>query len=99
MLEEIRSLKKDSLFSYKDITILCNSRNRVSLVAEYLSENEIPVISDEGLLLKQSKKVNLIIAFLMYLKNQEDAIARSVIILYLQKNILKLHSCMLKIIN
>ena len=92
MLEEIRSLKKDCLFSYKDITILCNSRNRVSLVAEYLSENEIPVISNEGLLLKQSKKVNLIIAFLMYLKNQEDAIARSVIILYLQKNILTSYS-------
>ena len=68
---------------FYNIAILCNSRKRVALVAEYLSASDIPVFSNEGLLLKNSEKVNLIISCFMYLQDSDNIIARTAIINYL----------------
>ena len=89
MRDEINKLTNENGFSFKDITILCNSRKRVSLVAEYLSASGIAVISNEGLLLQNSNKVNLVISCLKYLQNTNNVIAKSAIVAHLQNTTLR----------
>lgn len=86
MISEIKKLTKENNYSYKDIAILCNSRKSVSLVSESLSASEIPVISNEGLLLNKSEKVSTLISILKYLQNPSDNIAKSVIAGYVLNN-------------
>ena len=83
MIAEIKKLKAENNYNFKDVTILCNSRKSVALVAESLSNSQIPVISNEGLLLNKSEKVNVLIAILQYLQNPKSAIAKTVIAEYL----------------
>ena len=100
MIAEISKLVQNNNYSYKDVTILCNSRKRVALVAEALSLVKIPVISNEGLLLSKSDKVNALIALLFYLQNPKDDIAKSVISAYLFAHVLvgeNLHELNLKV--
>jgi ATP-dependent exoDNAse (exonuclease V) beta subunit len=85
MTSEIKKITTLNNYAYKDITILCNSRKNVALVAENLSENGIPVISNEGLLLSKSDKVNILIAILRYLQNKTDDISKVVIAEYVWK--------------
>lgn len=86
MVDEIQTLTKLHNYNFKNITILCNSRKSVSLVAEYFSKNGIPVISNEGLLLANSEKIKTIIAILQYLKEKQNTIAKVVIAEYLFYN-------------
>lgn len=83
MIAEIQKLHEENNYKYKDIAILCNSKKRVAMVAESLSEANIPVISNEGLLLNKSEKVNVLIAILRYLQNSSDAISKTIIVDYL----------------
>jgi len=87
MIEEINKITSENNFNYKDITILCNSRKRVSLVAERLSQNGIDVVSNEGLLINSSSKIRLIISVLKYLMDRSDNISKAYIINYLQSEI------------
>ena len=77
MLLEIKKLTKENNYCFRDIAILCNSRKRVALTAQFLAENNIDVVSNEGLLLKKSEKVKFLIASLFYLQNKEDKIAKA----------------------
>ena len=86
MVDEIQTLTKLHNYNFKNITILCNSRKSVSLVAEYFSKNGLPVISNEGLLLANSEKIKTIIAILQYLKEKQNTIAKVVIAEYLFYN-------------
>ena len=100
MEDEIYKLVTENNYSYNDVTILCNSRKRVALVAEALSLAKIPVISNEGLLLSKSDKVNALISMLSYLRNPKDSISKSVISVYLFTHILQtenLHNLNLKV--
>ena len=83
MVDEIQKLITLYKYNFKNITILCNSRKSVSLVAEYFSKNGIPVISNEGLLLASSEEIKTIIAILQYLKEKQNTIAKVVIAEYL----------------
>jgi ATP-dependent exoDNAse (exonuclease V) beta subunit len=85
---EVNKLITENNYSYKDITILCNSRKSVAMVAEFLSVSKIPVISNEGLLLSKSPKVNVLVALLTYLQNPKDAISKSVVSEYLFNSVL-----------
>ncbi len=89
MIAEIKKLIIENDYNFKDITILCNSGRSVEMVAESLSASKIPVISNEGLLLNKSLKVNVIIAILQYLQNPKSTIAKTVIVDYLFKTCLK----------
>jgi len=89
MISEIKKLNNENNYSYEDITILCNSRKSVAMVAESLTLNNIPVISNEGLLISKSDKVNALIAILQYLQNAKNDIAKTVITDYLFSTILK----------
>ena len=76
MLSEIKKITSSNKYLYSDISILCNTKRSVSIVAEYFAENDIPVISNEGLLLKNSSRVNLIVSVLKFLQNNDDQISK-----------------------
>ena len=44
-------------YSYKDITILCNTHNDIAEVAEFLSFRNIPIVSNDGLSISKSLEV------------------------------------------
>ena len=88
MLAEINKLVNENNYSLRDITILCNSRKRVALTARFLIENDIDVVSNEGLLLYSSEKVKLLISSFYYLQNQGNKIAKASMMEYFQKTVL-----------
>ena len=83
MVDEIKQLTTLYNYNFKNITILCNSRKSVSLVAEHFSKSGIPVISNEGLLLGNSQEIKTLIAILQYLQEKQNTIAKVVIAEYL----------------
>mgnify|MGYP001200131321 CR=1 FL=1 len=85
MISEICKLTTVNNYSYKNITILCNSRKSVALVAENLSANGIPVISNEGLLLSRSDKVKVLISMLQHLQNKQDDVPKVIIAEYVYR--------------
>lgn len=78
MLIRIRELIQELLehgFSKGDITILVRYNTEGSLVANYLHQEGIEVISPEAILLKSSEKVMLIISTLQYLIHNDNKVA------------------------
>ena len=75
ILNDINSLKEKG-FKYKDITILVRNNTDGSKIAEYLSDNGVPVVSSDSILLKSSDKVRLIILTLKYLLDDKNNITR-----------------------
>lgn len=76
MLHRIKELIKDLTgkgFKKNDITILVRKNKTGSLIANYLNENGIDVVSAESILLKTSDKVQLIISTLDYLIHDDNA--------------------------
>lgn len=70
-------------FEYSDIVLLTRKRNEGILLANYLIENGIPIISSETLLLNNSDDVNFIINILKLLKNFKDKEARFHVLHYI----------------
>ena len=102
MMLEIKKLCKQNNYIFNDITILCNSKKSVALVAEYLTTNNVPVISNEGLLLNKSQKVNVLISILQFLQNSKNNIAKAVVVDYLSNEKLtnhNLHELNIKLCN
>ena len=77
---EIEHLIKERNFNYSDIAILCNSRKSVSFISEGLSELDIPLISNQGLCIDSSKKVQELILFCRCLLDENDLISKSFLI-------------------
>ena len=71
ILETIEALDKKG-FKRKDICILTRKKSEGVAIAEYLSENSVPVISSESLLLSQSAEVRFIVDILSFSINPED---------------------------
>ena len=87
LIEEIKKITSNSSdINYKDIAILCNSRTSVSMVSNSLMEEQIDVISNDGLLIYSSDKVNLLISILYYLSDSNNNVAKASIISYLDSN-------------
>ncbi|MCX2678937.1 UvrD-helicase domain-containing protein [Galbibacter sp. EGI 63066] len=59
-------------FEYQDICVLTRTKNQGSTIADYLSEQGIPIISSESLLLKNDKKVDFIIQLISYFNQPDD---------------------------
>ena len=70
-------------FRHRDIAILCRKNKEASLIAGYLLERGINVISAESLLLSSSPNVNFLIACLSILNNPKDKISLTEITRYL----------------
>jgi len=70
-------------FAFKDIAILVRRNSEGSQIADFLSKNNIKVISSDSLLLSASREVNFIFSFLCFLHDTNNSIARTEIIEYL----------------
>ncbi|RLD71014.1 MAG: hypothetical protein DRJ10_19785, partial [Bacteroidetes bacterium] len=70
----VDELKKNN-FQEKDICILCRTTKSTTTIASYLIENGYNVISSESLLLSNSPKVRLIIAFFKMLVYPDNELA------------------------
>jgi ATP-dependent exoDNAse (exonuclease V) beta subunit len=64
-------------FEYKDIVILTRKRSHGIEVANYLTEQGIPLLSSETLMIQNATEVRLIIYLLKYLKNNADLEAKA----------------------
>jgi ATP-dependent exoDNAse (exonuclease V) beta subunit len=76
MLDRIKELIEELSgkgFNKSDITILVRSNRTGSMIANYLNDNGIDVVSAESILLKSSDKVQLIIHTLDYLIHDDNA--------------------------
>jgi len=74
-------------FQYKDIVILTRKRGQGIAVANYLTEQGIPLLSSETLMIANATEVRLIIHLLRYLKNSNDLEAKAQFLYYVAKNI------------
>lgn len=59
-------------FEYKDIVLLTRTKAPGIKLANFLTENSIPILSSETLLIQNATEVKLLIALLRYLKNLKD---------------------------
>lgn len=74
VVELIENLQLDPSVSLSDICILVRKNSQGVLISEALAENNIPMISSETLLLKNSKQVNALLnamRLLLYPENKE----------------------------
>jgi len=74
---------KENGFSYKDIVILTRKKAHGTAIATYLTEQNIPILSSETLLLAASSEVQCLIHFLHYLKNSKDLQSKANFLYYL----------------
>jgi ATP-dependent exoDNAse (exonuclease V) beta subunit len=73
----------DDGYSYSDICIIIRQNRHGNTIANFLIENNIPVVSADSLLLNHAKEITVVLAFLKYISNQKDLVAASVILNYL----------------
>jgi ATP-dependent exoDNAse (exonuclease V) beta subunit len=70
-------------FEYKDIVILTRKRGQGIAVANYLTEQGVPLLSSETLMIQNATEVRFIIHLLKYLKNSSDIDAKAHFLHYL----------------
>ena len=70
-------------YSYNDIAILVRDNKHGAILADFLSEMKVPVISPDSLLIANNKKVLFLIDLLYYSNNQDDLEASYNILYYL----------------
>lgn len=75
-------------FSFSDIVVLTRKRNHGVALANYLTENEIPIISSDSLLISNADEVRLIINVLRYIRNKDDKEAKALMLYYVANFIL-----------
>ncbi len=81
LLKDINILK-DKGFSYKDIAILVRNNSDGADIADFISKNNIPIISSDSILLKSSDKVRLIILTLKYLVDDKNDVTKLALSFY-----------------
>lgn len=84
-LKTIKDLQNEE-FTHKDITILVRNNFEGARIAEYLTQNQIKVISSEALLLKTSPKVQLLISALQFLALPSPITHTQLLSAYLKNN-------------
>lgn len=84
--EEVEAAVRDAVskgFQHQDIAILTRGRESGNELGRYLTAKGIPVISSDSILLKSSKEVRVLIATLQYLADQQNQVAKLLIVHYL----------------
>ena len=84
-LAKIEEIKKNN-FQNKDIVILTRKKSQGTAIANYLTENGIPILSSESLLLGSSSEVKCIVHVLNYLKNEKNIEAKANFLYYIAVN-------------
>lgn len=70
-------------FEYRDIAILTRKRGQGIAIATFLTEQNIPLLSSETLMIRNATEVNFIIHVLKYLKSNSDLESKAKILYYL----------------
>ncbi len=73
----------DSKFEYRDICIIVRKNTHGNIIADFLMENKIPIVSSDSLLLKNNLEINTVISYLNYLSNNDDKVSATAVINYL----------------
>ncbi|MWB93523.1 AAA family ATPase [Flavobacterium sp. GA093] len=73
-------------FEYKDIVILTRKRDQGIAIANYLTEQNIPLLSSETLMIQNATEVRLIVHLLKYLNNNADLEAKANFLHFLASN-------------
>ncbi|WP_418264284.1 UvrD-helicase domain-containing protein [Flavobacterium faecale] len=73
-------------FEYKDIVILTRKRGQGVAIANYLTEQKIPLLSSETLMIQNATEVRFVIHLLEYLNNNSDAEAKANFLYFLAEN-------------
>ena len=76
---------KTNGFKNKDIVILTRKKAQGTAIANYLTQQGIPILSSESLQINSSSEVQFIIHFLYYLKNNNDLQSKASFLYYLAK--------------
>ena len=84
VLKTIKNLQSKD-YAYSDICILVRKNDHGMLLANFLSENQIPVVSSESLLLKNNSTVSFLISLLKVMENPADQEASYALLYYLSK--------------
>ena len=77
-INKYKSLSKTA--AYNDICILVRKHSEGVALAQYLADKNIPIVSDQSMLVSASTEVQFIIAVFKYVINPEDSIAQLYII-------------------
>ncbi|RTY95770.1 exodeoxyribonuclease V subunit beta [Flavobacterium sp. GT3R68] len=85
-LHTIQKVKQQG-FQYKDIVILTRKRDQGIAIANYLTEQGVPLLSSETLMIQNATEVRLIIHLLRYLKNHADLEAKAHFLHYVAQNV------------
>lgn len=70
-------------FSYRDICILARKNYHGSVIADYMTDQQIPVVSSDSLLLRNNLEINTILSYLRYLASSHDMVSAAAVINYL----------------
>jgi len=73
-------------FEYKDIVILTRKRDQGIAIANYLTEQGIPLLSSETLMIQNATEVRFIIHLLKYLNNNSDKESKANFLYFLAKS-------------
>ena len=84
-LQKIKAVKQNG-FSNRDIVVLTRKKSQGTAIANFLTENGIPILSSESLLIGVAEEVQCIIHILRYLKNNSDLDSKANFLYYLAKN-------------
>lgn len=87
---------KNKGYAHADICILVRNKSNEKLLAEYLTENEIPVVSSEGLVLENDEVVSFLISFLEFVLHPLEKEHTFSILAFLFKDSSTLHDAILK---
>jgi len=82
----------DQGFSLKDICILVRKNNEGILLANYLAEHAIPIISSEALLLANNPEVQFLVSLIRFLDNPSENIFQYHVLEYLFKDDVDKHN-------
>lgn len=85
VLSHIQQALQDG-YLYNDICIIVNKNYNGSVIANYLIEHNVPVVSRESLLLSNAKEVTVLVSFLKFILNHKDLVSASVVLNYLFLN-------------
>jgi ATP-dependent exoDNAse (exonuclease V) beta subunit len=83
--EQINTALADG-FDYKDLCVLARKNYHGNIIANYLVEQKIPVVSSDSLLLKNNFAINTILCYLRYMVNQQDVVSAAAVINFLFKS-------------
>jgi ATP-dependent exoDNAse (exonuclease V) beta subunit len=84
-LETIQHLTSEG-YPYSDICILVRDNKNGMLLADFLAQNHVPIISSDALLLNNNDKVTFLMALLRIMQNPQDREAAYMALLFLVKD-------------